>query len=131
MQFVGQLTQADLNDVRKDTRSKTHWRAVRLRAIPKLVFRSWAVLMALASIAAVSLVGALSFAFYGAAMLLGRVRRLRDAHQFLSRAYDRFLDRLGQEVLRDSRHTPPLPLMVSLPLTPLPIFAIQLFLLKP
>ena len=131
MQFVGQLTQADLNDVRKDTRSKTYWRAMRLRAIPKLVFRCWAVLMALASIAAVSLVGVLSFAFYGAAMLLGRVRPLRDAYQFLSRAYDRFLDRLGQEVLRDSRDTPALRLMVSLTLTALPIFVIQLVLGKP
>src|SRR5713226_5623889 len=131
MQFVGQLTQADLNDVRKDTRSKTYWRAMRLRAIPKLVFRCWAVLMALASIAAVSLVGVLSFAFYGAAMLLGRVRPLRDAYQFLSQAYDRFLDRLGQEVLRDPRDTPALRLMVSLTLTAVPIFVIQLVLGKP
>src|SRR5712692_7289741 len=131
MQFVGQLTQADLNDVRKDTRSKTYWRAMRLRAIPKLVFRSWAVLMALAGIAAVSLVGVLSFGCYGAAMLLGRVRPLRDAYQFLSRAYDRFLDRLGQEVLRDSRDTPALRLMVSLSLTAVPIFATQLVLGKP
>jgi len=131
MQFVGQLTQADLNDVRKDTRSMTYSRALRLAAIPKLVFRCWAVLMALASIVAVSLVGVLSFAFYGAATLLGRVRPLRDAHQFLSRAYDRFLDRLGQEVLRDSRDTPALRLMVSLTLTALPIFVIQLVLGKP
>src|SRR6266481_7425726 len=131
MQFAGQLTEADLNDVRKDTRSKTYWRAMRLGAIPKLVFRWWAVLMALASIAAVSLVGVLSFGCYGAAMLLGRVRPLRDAYQFLSRAYDRFLDRLGQEVLRDSPDTPALRLMVSLTLTAVPIFAIQLVLGKP
>src|SRR5258708_9401043 len=94
MQFAGQLTEADLNDVRKDTRSKTYWRAMKLGAIPKLAFRWWAVLMALASIAAVSLVGVLSFGCYGAAMLLWRVRPLRDAYQFLSRAYDRFLARL-------------------------------------
>jgi len=131
VQFVGQLTEANLNDVRKDTRSKTYWRAMRLGAIPKLVFRCVAVLMALGSIAAVSLVGVLSFAFYGAAMLLGRVRPLRDAYQFLSRAYDRFLDRIGQEVLRDSRDTPALRLMVSLSLTAMPIFAIQLVLGKP
>jgi len=131
MQFVGQLTEPDLNEVGNDTRSKTNWRAMRLEAIPKLVFRGWAVLMALASIAAIALVGALSFGGYGAAMLLGRVRPLRDAYQFLSRAYDRFLDRLGQKVLRDSRDTPALRIMVSLTLTAVPIFAIQLILGKP
>ena len=131
MQFAGQLTEADLNEVRKDPRSKTSWRASWLGAIPKLVFRGWAVVMGLASIAAVSLVGVLSFGCYGAAMLLGRVRPLRDAYQFLSRAYDRFLDRLGQEVLRDSRDTPALRLMVSLTLTAVPIFVIQLVLGKP
>jgi fatty acid desaturase len=104
---------------------------MRLGAIPKLASRWWAVLMALASIAAVSLVGVLSFGLYGAAMLLGRVRPLRDAYQFLSRAYDGFLDRLGQEVLRDSRDTPALRLMVSLSLTAVPIFVIQLVLGKP
>jgi len=128
MQFVGE---AELNDVRKDTRSKTYWRAMRLGAIPKVVFRWWAVLMALAGIAAVSLVGVLSFGCYGAAMVLGRVRPLRDAYQFLSRAYDRFLDRLGKEVLRDSRDTPALRLMISLSLTVVPIFVIQLVLGKP
>src|SRR5712692_2447589 len=131
MQFVGQLTQADLNDVRKDTRSKTYWRAMRLRAIPKLVFRSWAVLMALAGIAAVSLVGVLSFGCYGAAMLLGRVRPLRDTYQFLSRAYDWVLDPLGQKILQDTRDIPALRLMVSLSLTAVPIFVIQLVLGKP
>ena len=130
MQFVGKLTEADLNDVRKETRSKTHWHAVRLGAIPKLVFRWWAVLMALASIAAVSLVAVLSFGCYGAAKLLGRFRPLRDAYQFLSHTYDRFLDRLGQEILRDSRDTPALRLMVSVSLTAVPIFVIQLFLGK-
>src|SRR5258708_7119417 len=131
MQFVGKVTEADFSDVRNDTRAKTYWRAMRPRAIPKLVFRCWAVLIALASIAAISLVGVLSFACYGAAMLLGRVRLLRDAYQFLSRAYDRFLDRLGQEVLRDSRDTPALRLMVSLSLTAVPIFVIQLVLCNP
>jgi fatty acid desaturase len=104
---------------------------MRLGAMPKLVFRWWTVLMAVASIAAVSLVGLLSFACYGAAILLGRVRPLRDAYQFLSRAYDRFVDRLGHEVLRDSRDTPALKLMITLSLTAVPIFVIQLFLGKP
>jgi fatty acid desaturase len=131
MEFVGKLTEADLGGVQKDTRSKRYWRPMRLGAIPKFVLRSCAVLMGLASIAAVSLVGVLSFGFYGAAMLLGRIRLLRDAYRFFSQAYDRFLDRLGQEVLRDRRDTPALRIMVSLSLTAVPIFAIQLVLGKP
>src|SRR6202040_1088455 len=102
MQFIGKLTAEDLNDVQKDTRSKAYWRVLRPAAISKLLFRTLAVVLALASIAAVSLVAALSFGCYGAALLLGRIRRLRAAYQFLSRASDRFIDRLGQEVLRDS-----------------------------
>src|SRR5580704_14045134 len=131
MQFVGKLTEADLSDVGKGARSQTFWRALRPGAIAELIFRSWAVLMALASIAAISVVGLLSFAAYGVAMLLGRVRPLRDAYQFLSRTYDRFLERLGQEVLRDPRDTPALRIMVSLSLTALPIFLVQLALGKP
>jgi fatty acid desaturase len=131
MQLAGPLTQTDLNDARKDTRSKTYVRAMRLAAIPKLVVRSCAVPIAIASIAAVSLVGALSFAFYGAATLFGRVRPVQGAYQFLSRAYDRFLDRLGHEILRDPRDIPALRLMVSLTLTAVPIFVIQLILGKP
>src|SRR6202521_970526 len=64
-------------------------------------------------------------------MFLGRVRPLPDAYEFLSRAYDRVLDRLGQKVLRDPRDTPALRIMVSLSLTALPIFLIQLVLGKP
>jgi fatty acid desaturase len=131
MQFAAKITDADLSGVRKDTRSATPWRAIKLGAIPKLVFRGWAVLMALASIAALSLVGTLSLAGYGAARFLGRVRPLRQAYLFLNRTYDRFLDRIGQEVLRDSRDTPALRIMVSLSLTAVPIFVIQLALGKP
>jgi fatty acid desaturase len=131
MQLAGKLTAADLNDVGRDTRSKTDWRAIRLATVPKLLVRCLAVLMGLASIAAALLEGALSFGFYGAAMLLGKVRPLRDAYQFFSRTYDRLIDRLGQEVLRDSRDTPALRIMVSLSLTALPIFVIQLVLGKP
>jgi fatty acid desaturase len=87
--------------------------------------------MGLASIAAASLVGALSYGCYGAAKVLGSVRPLRDAYQFLSHAYDRVLSRLGKEVLRDCRDVPALRVMVSLSLTAVPIFAIQLLLGKP
>jgi len=90
-----------------------------------------AAVLALASIVAVSLVAALSFGCYGAAILFRRIRPLRDGYQFLSRAYDRFIDRLGQEVLRDSRDAPALRIMVSLTLTAVPIFVIQLVLGKP
>jgi len=87
--------------------------------------------MALASTVAVALVAVLSFGCYGAAKVLGKIRPLRDAYQFLSRTYDRFLERLGQKVLRDPRDTPALRLMVSLSLTALPIFVVQLVLGKP
>src|SRR6267378_344226 len=104
-----------------------------LGAKPRLLFfcRGFAVLMGLASTVAALPVATLSFGCHGAAMLLGRVRPLRDAYEFLSRAYDRILGRLGQKVLRDSRDTPALRLMVSLSLTAVPIFVIQLVLGKP
>ena len=131
MHFVGKLTQADLNDVPKDAHSNASGPTVNPRAIPKLLLRCLSMPIALASIAAASLEGALSVGFYGAAMLLGSVRPLRDLYQLLSRTYDRFLDRLSQKVLRDSRDTPALRLMISLSLTVVPIFVIQLLLGKP
>jgi fatty acid desaturase len=131
MPFLGQSTEVDLNDVANDTRSRTFWRAMRVEAIARVVVRSLAALLGLASIAAVSIVGTLSFAGYGAAKLLGKVRPLRDAYQFLSRTYGRFIEGLGREVLRDSRDTPALRIMVSLTLTVVPIFVLQLVLGKP
>jgi fatty acid desaturase len=100
---------------------------------PKLLFlfQWFAVLMGLASAVAALPVAVLSFGCYGAARLLGKVRPLRDAYEFLSRAYDRVLDRLGWKVLRDPRDTPALRLMVSLSLTAVPIFVVQLVLGKP
>ncbi|MGB8521370.1 MAG: fatty acid desaturase [Candidatus Acidiferrales bacterium] len=128
---MAKLMEADLNDVQKGTRSNAYWPAIRPGAIPELILRCWAVLMALASTVAVALVAVLSIGCYGAAKLFGKIRPLRDAYQFLSRSYDRFLERLGQKVLRDPRDTPALRLMVSLSLTVLPIFVIQLVLGKP
>src|SRR6267378_4252880 len=102
-------------------------------ARPKLLFlfQGFAILMGLASTVAALPVAVLSFGCYGAAMFLGRVRPLRDGYEFLSRAYDRVIDRLGQKVLQDSRDAPALRLMVSLTLTAVPIFVIQLVLGKP
>ena len=97
----------------------------------RLAFRWLSVPVALASFAAVSLVAVLSVGCYGAVKLLARFRPLRNAYQLLSGAYDRFLDHLGQRVLRDPRDTPALRIMVSLSLTALPIFVIQLVLGKP
>src|SRR5215475_12477563 len=94
----------------------------------KLVFQWCGVPIALASLAAISLMGVLSFGLYGAAMTLGRIRPLRNAYQSVSGAYDRFLGRLGQEVLEDPRDTPALRLMVSISLSAIPIFLIQLVL---
>src|SRR5258707_6703228 len=107
--------------------------AMSFGAKPKLLFlfQGFAVLMGLASMVAALPVAALSFGCYGVAMFLGKVRPLRDAYEFLSRAYDRVLDRLGQKVLRDSRDTPALRLMISLSLTVVPIFLIPLVLGKP
>jgi len=116
--------------MKKDARSNTHWHAWP-GVISKLVVRWFAVVMGLASIAAAALVGALSLAYYGAAKLLGRIRPVREAYEYLSRAYDRVLERLGQTVLRDSRDTPALRIMVSLSLTAVPIFVTQLILGKP
>ncbi len=102
-------------------------------AKPKLlfVFRLWAVLIALGSMAAALPVAVLSFGCYGAAMFLEKIRPLRDAYELLSGVYDRVLERVGQKVLRDPRDTPALRLMVSLSLTAVPIFAVQLVLGKP
>jgi fatty acid desaturase len=105
--------------------------AIGVGAKPNLLFRWLAVPVALASAAAVSLVAVLSIGCYAAAMLLGKIPPLRNAYQSLSRTYDRFLARLGQEVLRDPRDTPALRLMVSLTLTAVPIFAVQLVLGRP
>ena len=102
-------------------------------AKPKLLFlyQWFAVLMGVASMLAALPVAVLSFGGYGASLFLGRVRPLRDAYEFLSRSYDLALDRLGKKILRDSRDTPALRLMVSLSLTAVPILVMQLVLGKP
>jgi fatty acid desaturase len=130
MQFVGKLTAADLPGGRRDTRAKAHSPANTFAALSNLIFRGCAVLIASASIVAISLVGLLSFGCYGAALLLAKVRSLHGAYQFLSRAYDRLLDRLGQIVLQDCRDAPALRLMVSVTLTVVPVFLWQLALGK-
>src|SRR5260370_36242146 len=104
-----------------------------LGARPKFLFlfQGFAVLMGLASAVAALPVAVLSFGCHGVAMLPGGIRPLPDTYQFLSRAYDRVLERLGQEVLQESRDIPALRLMVSLSLTAVPIFMIQLVLGRP
>jgi fatty acid desaturase len=97
----------------------------------RFLFRWLAVLMGLASAVAALPVAILSFGCAGAAMLLGKVRPLREAYEFLSRAYDRVIERLGKEVLQDQRDCPALRVMVSLSLTAVPIFVTQLILGKP
>src|SRR5271169_1215654 len=98
---------------------------------PKPGYRWCGIPIALASTGAISLVALLSLGSYAAVMILGRVRPLRNAYEFLSRAYDRLLDQLGKRVLQDSRDMPALRLMVSLSLSAVPIFLIQLVLGKP
>jgi fatty acid desaturase len=100
-------------------------------AKPRLVWWWCAVPIALASAVAIALVAALSFGWYGAGLILGKIGPLRDAYRFFSDAYDGLLDRVGRKVLRDARDLPALRLMVSLSVTAIPIFLIQLVLGKP
>jgi Fatty acid desaturase len=97
---------------------------------PKLLWWWFAIPLAIASAVAIAIVAAVSFAWYGAATILGMIRPLRATYQFLSGAYDRLLQRLGQKVLRDPRDLPALRLAVSLSVTAMPIFVIQLILGK-
>jgi fatty acid desaturase len=131
MQFLGKVTEADVSGVQRVARPKPDIGEPSPGANLRLGLRLVSVPLALASVAAVSMVAVLSFGCYGAARLLGKVRPLRDAYQFLSQTYDQFLDRLGQKVLRDSRDAPALRIMVSLSLTALPILLVQLVLGKP
>ena len=104
-----------------------------LGAKPRFLFlyRWFAILTGLACAVAALPVAALSFGCYGAAGLLGKIRPLRDSYEFVSGAYDRVIERLAQKVLRDQRDTPALRLMVSLTVTVVPIFVIQLVLGRP
>ena len=131
MHLAGKLAEADLDDAPKDVRSNTHDAAKSRRIQCSIAFRLFSVPVALASVAAITLVAAPSLGLYGAATLLGKIRPLREAYQFLSRTYDRLIDRVGEKVLRDSRDTPALRLMVSLTLTTVPIFVAQLVLVRP
>jgi fatty acid desaturase len=107
--------------------------AMSFRANSRLRFLRWscAVVLGLASIVAALPPAVVSFGCYGVAKLLGRIRPLSRANEFFSRVYDRLINRLGQEVLRDPRDAPALRVMVSLTLTVVPIFAVQLVLGKP
>jgi fatty acid desaturase len=131
MQLADKAIGTNLNGIPKNALSETFSFAFWLGAIPKLMLQALETLMGVASVIAISIVAAVSFTFYGAAMLLGKIPPLRAAYQFLSRFYDQMIDRLGHAVLRDSRDTPALRLMVSLSLTAVPIFALQLYLGKP
>jgi fatty acid desaturase len=104
-----------------------------LGAKPKLLFllQFFAIVMGLASAIAALPVTVLSFGAYGVALLPGKIPPLRATYEFLSRSYDRLLTRLGHKILGDPRDTPALRLMLSLTLTVVPIFAIQLVLGKP
>jgi fatty acid desaturase len=131
MHLAGKLAEADLDDAPKDVRSNTHDAAKSRRIQCSIAFRLFSVPVALASVAAITLVAAPSLGLYAAATLLGKIRPLREAYQFLSRTYDRLIDRVGEKVLRDSRDTPALRLMVSLTLTTVPVFVAQLVLVRP
>src|SRR5271170_441012 len=129
MHLAGKLAEADLNEATQAARQGTRNSAKSMDS--RIAFRLFSVPVALASIAALTLVALPSLGFYGAATMLGKIRPLRDAYQFLSAAYDRLLDRLGRIILRDSRDIPALRLMLSVTLTAVPIFVAQLVIRKP
>ncbi|MFY9801966.1 MAG: fatty acid desaturase [Candidatus Acidiferrales bacterium] len=131
MGSVGKLAESDLNSAVSTTGANAYWPALSFGAIPRLAAQCVAVIVAVASIAAVAMVGVLSFGLYALALALERVRPLRDAYQFLSRTYDRLIERLAEKVLRDPRDAPALRLMVSVTLTVLPVFVAQLILGRP
>jgi fatty acid desaturase len=105
--------------------------ATSLGTKPRFIWWGLGIPIAVASLIAIAPVALLSFGSDGAAMLLGKIRPLRDTYQYLSGACDRLIDRLGQKVLRDPRDTPALRLAISLSLITLPIFVTQLILGKP
>ena len=131
MQIAGKADAAELNGARSGAGAATHRPSLSVGAQFRAAFRWFAVLAAVASIVAVGLVAVISLGCYAAAALLGKIRPLREAYQFLSHSYDRLLERLGQTILCDARDTPALRLIVSLSLTAVPIFVAQLILGKP
>jgi len=100
---------------------------------PRLLFllQGCALLLGIASILGALPILAVSFGAYLLALPLGRISPLRAAYAFVSRQYDRLVERIGQKVLRDQRDVPALRLMVSLTLTVVPIFVAQLVLGRP
>jgi fatty acid desaturase len=131
MHLAGKIAEADLQDPLKEARPNTYHSPKSQRIQSSIAFRLFSAPVAVASVAAVTLVALPSLGFYAAGALLGKIRPLRDTYLFFSRIYDRLIDRLGQSVLRDPRDTPALRLMVSLTLTTVPIFVAQLVLGKP
>lgn len=116
MQIAGKVGTAELDDVRSgvsgglrdEARSDARSGAGAMTPRPTLsvgaqfraAFRWLAVLTAAASIVAVLLVGAISMGCYAVTAVLGKIRPLRDAYQYVSGVYDRLIERLGQKVLR-------------------------------
>jgi fatty acid desaturase len=107
--------------------------AMSFDAKPKFLvpFQAFAILLAFTCAIAILPVAVLSFGCYGALALLSRIHPLRRAYEFVSHAYDGIIDRLAKKVLRDPRDAPALRLMVSLTLTAVPTFVVQVILGKP
>lgn len=131
MQLVGKLDEPVLNDVQNRTRARASWRLLSGAAILKATGRLLGAIIAVGSIVALAIEGAISMGFFGVALLLSKIPPINSAYQAISHSYDRFIDRLGARILRDSRDTPALRIMVSLTLTALPIFVVQLVVGKP
>ena len=131
MQLAGKLDEAVLNDVQNRTKAQSGRSALSPVSSSGYWRVSLGAIIAMGSMVALAIEGAISMGFYGLAALLARIPPVRDAYKALSLSYDRFIGRLGQKVLRDPRDSPALRIMVSLTLTALPIFVTQLVLGKP
>ena len=98
---------------------------------PVFLSRCWAVIVATASLIAAFPVAIVSFGAYGVALVLEKIPPVRASYDALSRSYDRLLARIASRILRDTRDTPALRLMISLTVTVVPVFMLQLILGKP
>lgn len=89
------------------------------------------IIIAAASTLATASVAALSFGFAALSSLAFKIEPIRRVSESFSNAYDRLLNQLSEKVLQDPRDAPALRIAVSLSLSAVPIFLIQIFLVGP
>ena len=99
MESISKLTQAELSNVPAHVR-RSFGPAINFGETRKFLVRCISVPIALASIAAVSIEGAVSVTSYWAAKLLGKIRPVRETYQLLSSSYDRLVGRMAGKFCR-------------------------------